>query len=294
MDGLIADIASPVPLRTLDIFHPLNSFQYVHIRILDQEDLPLNVEGVLCHPPVSEAGLSRPLTIRVLENRPLNREAATSMLVDLGEKRYPLTEVTVTTAVPEFTKKVNLFGASSPNPQSWNKFYQGTFFRLRREEVTKEQLSASVPPQPFRYVMIELSGRGGPAVTLDEVKARGSFRMAVFDYRREATYRLYYDNPKAKPADSPPFSSSIDVKHLADVSKGVGLAPEQKNVTAAQSPKRKQPEQEVGQGIWRIAGVLVLLVGLVLLFSIMLKARSLRRMERRGTVGFWHERRHRD
>ena len=74
----------------------------------------------------------------------------------------------------------------------------------------------------------------------------------------------------------------------------VGLAPEQKNVTAAQSPKRKQPEQEVGQGIWRIAGVLVLLVGLVLLFSIMLKARSLRRMERRGTVGFWHERRHRD
>jgi hypothetical protein len=294
MDGLIADIGSPVPLRSLDIFHPLNSFQYIHVRILDQEDLPLNVEGVLCHPPESETGTSRPMPVIILENRTVNREAATSMLVDFGEKRFPLTRLCVTTPAPEFRKRATLFGASSPNPPSWSKFFETTFFRLRREEAAKEHLCARMQPQPYRYVRIELSGGKDSAVALDGVKAQGEFRMAVFRYGRDATYRLYYDNPKAESAGGEPFSSSIDVRQLAQLSQSVSLGPEQKIVGPARSLKAKQPKQQVVSSLWKIGGVLVLLVGLVLLFSLMLRERSLRRMERRNRVRLLDERWHRD
>ena len=58
MDGLIADMAGPAPVRSLNVLYHVNNFQYVHIRIIDDDKPPLKVEGVLCYPPPADTSLS--------------------------------------------------------------------------------------------------------------------------------------------------------------------------------------------------------------------------------------------
>ncbi len=50
VDGLIADLGKPEPFQTLDIEHPLNNFQYLQLRILDDDQPPLKIDNVLCCP----------------------------------------------------------------------------------------------------------------------------------------------------------------------------------------------------------------------------------------------------
>jgi len=281
MDGLIADIASPVPLRTLDISFPNNNFQYILLRILDQEKPPLKMDGVLCYPPSASDALYRDLSARVIENRAIPSAGSTLLVADLGEKRFPLTRLAITTPVPEFVKKATVLAAASLNSESWIPISEGVVFRLRREDAVKEKLTAQVKPLPFRYIKVELSGGNGGPIPVESLQAWGTFRMAVFDHRRGESYRLYYDNPRAAAPVTDATRSSINVNQLAAASSEMTLGPEQKTVvTPSHAEGPEKPEKKGTPGVWTAVGLAMVLLGLLLLFLIMLRIRSSRRAYR--------------
>jgi hypothetical protein len=291
MDGLIADIPGSVPVRSLNVLYHVNNFQYVHIRIIDNDKPPLKVEGVLCYPPPTDSSLSYPLEARIRENRSDPSTGSTTVVVDLGQKRFPVASIRVSSTAKEFTKRAAIYAAASPSSGSWKHVSAGTLFRIRRDNALKENLEVRFRPQTCRYIKLELSNGSRGAVAIDRLQATAALRVAVFKYRRGQEYRLLFDNPDAR--DRPPAHevSSTNVNQIASTFSEISLGPEQKNIVSSSPKKPEKSEKNGVSQIQKILGVALLLTGLLLLFIVMLKARSSRRSRgRRGSgvvnIGF--------
>lgn len=283
MDGLIADLSSPHPVTSLSVFYPVCNFQYIHIRVIDEDRPPLKISGVACHPPDPETPLVKTVEARITENRRDQSGNSTITVVDLGEKRFPVVSLGITTSAAEFVKKVRFRGGSSPSPESWRTLFDGIFYRIKKDEACGENLSATVKPQTCRYVSMELTG-GSALVPVDRVTATVSIPMMVFEYRRGGNYRLLYDNPSAAPPGRETPPSAINAVQVASFSTDVRLGPPQKNPTPQSQPKVvPRMEESSGFSLRRVAGMSLLLLGLLLLFSLMLKAR------RAGKAGRFRE-----
>jgi hypothetical protein len=279
MDGLIADVGGAIPLSSLKLTHPLNNFQYIYLRILDGDQAPLKIDSIQCCPPDPETPLERPLDVRILENRPDGASGATRIIADLGEKRIPLTHIAISSPAKEFRKGIRVHGASSASPDTWKKIYEGTVFRLRKEDAVNEQLRVRVNPQSYRYILLELHGSGS-SVPVEKIAATGTIRLAIFEYRRGLDYKLYYDNPTAEAVKTNPAAVLSNLGRIVSASSNIRLGEEQKNVVV-QTPKfEPQVEIKTAPTFWRLAGVAMLAVGLLLMFSLVLRARSLRRSVR--------------
>lgn len=284
VDGLILDRTYPPTVRCDSVFHPLNNFQYLQIRILDGEAPPLKVEGVSCYPPLPEASLRRRLPVRLIENRQDEASRSTVVVADLGAKRLPATVVSVDSPEREFVKKVRLFGASSPSPESWTVLNEGTVFRVRQGEAVAQDLEVRLKPTPLRYLKLEFSEGTAGQFTVDGITVQGSMRLVVFQPDAGSTYRLYYDNPNAPPMSYTNQPISFSVEKLAALSQETKIDPPRRNKVPIPSKPVAQPKSVVTAVFWKAVGVAMLLIGLLLLFSVMLKARSLRRRERQRTL----------
>lgn len=285
MDGLIADIRSPLPVRQLSVFYPLNNFRYLYVRILSENKPPLKIEGIECFPPQLGNPLSKPLPTRTIENRTDPANGVTVAVIDLGEHRLPPTSLSISTGAREFIKTAVLYGAASQRSESWEKIQEGVMFRIRRNDAVTERLTAAVAPNPFRFIKLELSGGSRGAVTLDKIQPTGATRLVVFDKLPGEAYKLYYDKPAAKaPAPERARPASLDIPSLARLSSEIKLGPEQKNVIPPKSalPVAKPvTEAATPSSFGKWLGIAMLLMGLLLLFSIMLRALSIRRSSRR-------------
>jgi hypothetical protein len=283
MDGLIADIGSPLPVRQLRVFYPLNNFRYLYVRILSENKPLLKIEGIECFPPHLGDPLSKPLITRTIENRTDPANGVTVAVVDLGEHRLPPTSLSIGTGAREFIKKAALSGAASETSETWEKIQEGVMFRIRRNDAVAEQLTAAVAPNPFRFIKLELSGGSRGAVTVDKIQPVGTARLVVFDKLPGEVYKLYYDNPAAKtPAPGGASPASLDIRSLARLSLEIKLGPEQKNVAPPKSlqPVAKPVTEATPSSFGKWLGIAMLLMGLLLLFSIMLRALSVRRSSR--------------
>lgn len=287
LDGLVADTREPLPLQSLAVMYPVHNFQYLHLRILDQDQPPLKVEGVFCFPPEPENKLARALDPRIMENHGDTVLGTTTVVADLGERRFPITELRISTPTREFAKKVTLFAAPSGSSMSWKKIYEGTFFRLVKEEASEEGLRARFSPCTLRYLKVMLSGSGSLPVVVDRMYAKGTIRLLAFKHHQGRGYRLFYGNPQSASPIPDAGLNSEQVLAAADTSEGLHLGPEQRNVVppkpAQSAASRTAVPKKSSAGT--IAAVLVVLVGLLLLFSVMLKARSWRQARRRPGTG---------
>ena len=206
LDALIADQRHPLGLSSLQIAHPLNNFQYLHLRILDEGKPHVPIESVSCFPPAPEDPLAVPLSAHIMENRTHPDSRSTVVVVDLGERRFPVTEIDVDIRADRFVKKAIFQCASSPAASEWQTIFEGTFYRLKKDEVVKELTRAHFDPQPARYVRIELSGKDATPAKVDKIDARGSMPMVLFRHTRGEEYSIYYNNPLSvnrKPAQMP-------------------------------------------------------------------------------------------
>jgi hypothetical protein len=265
-----------VPLRNLSVFYPVHNFQYLHIRILEQDKPPLKVEGVLCYPPAAEDGHTRTLEARIVENRGDATTGKTTILADLGERRFPVAGLTISTPTKEFTKKVTVSGASSSSAESWKKLHDGAVFRLISEGALEERIKVRLQPSGLRYLKLELAGKGTPPVTVDRLNATGTARFVVFNHRRGNKYQLFYDNTQATGPATDTGMISIKGFKAADSSAELLLGPEQKNTAPPKPVQSASPAASDKSSVRLVAGIIMVLVGLLLLFSLMLKARAWR------------------
>lgn len=277
MDGLIASHSKPVPFRDLTIEHPVNNFQYLHLRILDANQPPLRIDGVGCEPPEAEDIFAAPLSVRVVENRTDSSRKATVIIADLGERRFPLRSVGIVTRAKSFVKQYVLSGSSSPGSDTWGKISEGALYRIRHDDAVKEQLTVGLAPQSVRFVLLEISGAHGPPIEVDEITAVGTVSYAMFHYKHGQEYRLLYDNPSADPR---PADQSVErlTSHLASVSSEIRLGHAEKYV--APPTEKKRESQRAADRSYGLRDALVpaaVAAGVLLIVGIVLRWRRVRR-----------------
>jgi hypothetical protein len=274
VDGLIADLIKPEPFQTLDIEHPLNNFQYLQLRILDEDQPPLKIDNILCCPANTGAKFTKLLEPQITQSTQSND--STIFEFDLGQKRFPLTSIGISSKTKEFVKKIRIAGKVSANGDSWKDFYDGTLFRIRKDDTLKEKLQAQFNPQPYRYVKLELPG-SHPTVDVDEIEALGAVRMAVFQHRKDLTYCIYYDNGDAK-LQFGPAPSVTNLGQIAALSPEIKLSDELQVPEAPVVTEPVRSEKASSESILRkFAGMALLLLGLLILFIVILRTRGLRR-----------------
>jgi hypothetical protein len=279
MDGLIVDRQGPQALRCLKMDHPLNNFQYLCLRILDEGSPPLKIDAALCCGSAAQSPYHGPLDLRVVEDRKNQAASSSTMVVDLGEKRYPVSSLAISSQQPNFAVKATVRVGSSLAPDAWEKVYEGVFFRVSRDGAAAQNLKAVFRPQPARYVALDLSGSGGPPPAVEKLEAEGSTPLVVFDYQRGKDYSLLYGNPRAEPAR--PVFSAKPLDAIA-ASPGVYLSDEEKNAApprkiAAQSAQTVPMKQDLG----RPTRMIMLLSFLMLVCSVALVYRWVRKPRRR-------------
>ncbi|MDQ7784253.1 MAG: hypothetical protein RDU20_15315 [Desulfomonilaceae bacterium] len=284
VDGLIVDRNSPIPIRSHEVFHPLNNFQYLQIRIMDGDAPPLKVDGVYCYPPLPEGTSERPLSHRIIENRFDKASAATIVVADLGAERLPVCNISVRTSARNFVKAVRVSGAYTSHAVSWSGLGQGTIFRIIRDHASAENLEIRLDPSPIRYLKLEFTGGPPPDFTVDGVTAFGSVQLLVFQPTLGSSYQLYYGNPRAQAEVHAPGPTSFNIAQMVDTAREMEVGPARPNIPQP-SPKPVEQKKEVAPfALGKALGVIMLLVGLLLLFSVMLKARSLRRRRNRHSL----------
>jgi hypothetical protein len=113
---------------------------------------------------------------------------------------------------------------------------------------------------------------------VNQLGAQGAVRLAVFEYRKGLTYRLHYENPRAKSTDNATLNLNTNIETIASIASEIKLGQEQRGLPAPLVTAASKPEEGQPSSFRKIAGITLLLVGLLLLFGMMLKARSQRRM----------------
>jgi hypothetical protein len=280
VDGLIADIESDVPLRSLEIRHPLNNFQYVHVRIIDEGRPPLKIRGAKCYPYRDSTGSRVPLEARIIENRSNPNSKTTTIIADLGPHRFPVTSLAVAGSTPRFVSNVTIFGSDSSDLGSWKEIFEGTFFRIQKGSSIKERLNALFSPSYYRYLKVELSGEDEAPIAVDSLDVAGACDTVCFKYVPTRRYRLFYANPQAShsPSLRAPMPSAL--LSTSGLSSKISLGQEEKVVVPKVKRESERAPEAAHSGFGKVAGVVFVLMGLLLLFGIMLKSRSKRKMDR--------------
>jgi hypothetical protein len=284
MDGLIASRRAPVPFRSLKIEHSPNNFKHLHLRLLDEGGPSLTVESVLCYPPAAEPTGLIPLAARIMENRTDTASNSTVIVADLGEKRFPLCGIEISSPVASFVKNVSLRISSSATTGDWKEIFEGTFFRLHKSGAVKENLKARFKPQPSRFLMVVLSGPGGPPVAVDGLEALAAVPRAVFEYRGGQKYRLFYGNALARGLPTATVRSAMNVTATDPVSSEVRLGKQEKNVVPPRSKESRPDDEDKGTGdAVGLVGLIMLLSALLLLFGLMLTFRRIAKPRHRAS-----------
>jgi len=275
LDALIARLDKPIPLDALLIRHPLNNFQYLHIRILEDGKTPVEIGSVLCRPAVPESPRQRTFPVRVLQNRAVREENATVIVADLGEERFPVSRVEIETPDRDFVKRVSVGFSSSPSGNDWKEAFSGTFFRLTREHAAQETLHADFAPELSRYLRLKLFGAGCPRISVEQVKVESYVPAVAFLYQPGQEYSLVYDNPAAMARPPGEDLAKIDMAAALNIYPEPKIGLEQTHIAQVkQQPPAPEVEDKPRFDMWQAAGAVMLLSGLILVFGLMLKSRS--------------------
>lgn len=197
MDSLIADISSPFPLSALTINHPLNNFQYVHLRIIDGDAGPIAIDNVEFIPQRPENPVMKSQEMRILEKKTDPGTGDIVIIGDLGEKRYSLAQLNLVSQEYEFMKKLIISTCKDFRSPSWQRIHEGQFFRLRREEAYQENTHFRFNADPSRYVKLELTSGTRKPINIEKIEALSVPPLVVFEFQEGEQYRLLYSNPKS-------------------------------------------------------------------------------------------------
>ena len=277
LDGLIAHMSAPANLSSLDIRHPLNNFQYIQVRILDEGRPSLNIGGVVCHHPSSRTHPMVPVNARIINSRSGRADGSRTLIADLGKVRFPVVSLAISSPAKEFIAPVTIAGSHKPGAHTWDKIYDGTFFRIHKGNVVKERLQANFRPITYRYVKLEMLSGTPVSLVIDNISVSAAIPVAIFQHKPGRNYVLYYGNPKA--SARPPYTGPIpsDPAAILAASPKIKLGRVQRYIAPAVTRVAVTPQKQrstIPSGVRSIVGVVLLLVGLLLLFNMMLRSRS--------------------
>ena len=200
-NGRIFDLTIPernFNTRDTRVRYPSSTARYLRIRIVDEEQSPLEVTGAVVffaqQLPPRETELPAAIKSRVEDVQ----ERKTLLFLDLGISGFPTNRISLATSQENFYRRVELEG--SHDNQLWTLLRQSdNLYVFNTPKFVGSQLSISYPESRFRYFRLTVFNEDDPPLPVTGAQASGFLRKLIFFADPGSSYRLYYGSPKAEP-----------------------------------------------------------------------------------------------
>lgn len=146
-----------------------------------------------------------PSGLPALKEHPVNRQTRseqrgeTWLLLDLGAKHLPVSKVLLEVAGQNFARAVRV--DAGDNEKTLGEVGRGFIFRYSEPSYRKSHLEVEFGEAFGRLVRLRIANGDDPPLEVVRASVLGRPRYVFFAFERNQRYRLFYDNPQARPPD---------------------------------------------------------------------------------------------
>ncbi len=183
--------------RYVRVQYPDTTVRYLHVRILNDGEPPLEVTGATAYSsqelPPRETGLAAAIVKR--EENPVDRK--TVMVLDLGSQGFPSSHLSLDIRQENFNRQVSLEGSNDADKWVLLQSAEG-IYAYNTPKFVGSKLSIGYPESPYRYYRLTIFNQDDPPLTISSARAHGYLRKLIFAASPSKGYRLYYGNLGAR------------------------------------------------------------------------------------------------
>ena len=183
--------------RDTRVSYPISTARYLRIRIVNGDELPLEVSGAVAFFTQSLPPREIELTVSLTGREENVEKRQTQLVLDLGTQGFPSNRLLVTTSQENFYRQVSLDGSNDRNIWSLLEPF-ANIYAFNTPRFVGSKLEISYPEAAFRYFRLTIHNEDNPPLPVSGARAFGALRKLVFAVEPDKTYRLYYGNPLSR------------------------------------------------------------------------------------------------
>jgi len=174
-----------------------NAFRYIQVKIFTGGEAPLLITGA----QVSKIKRSESRETVFNPKYEVTEDPAkkrTAVLIDLGKKGWPTSNVTLISPDENFNREVVIYESSDGD--NWKRVGESYIFNYNTPKFVGANLEIGYSETSERHLKIEIFNGDNKPISITGVSAKTILRSIVFQYGANTTgrsYQLYYGNPKA-------------------------------------------------------------------------------------------------
>ena len=260
-NAYIFDFSGDQKVQLTRISYPESNFRFLQIKVWNQEESPLELEGASVFFEKTITPQRRLRSARLISREEDSKLKATVCLLDLGYANIPCDYLAIETPEHNFSRLVEIQGSNEI--KEWQRHLQSEFYRFRTTKFDVEKKSFQFPEARNRYLKVIIYNYDDPALRLDKFEVQGIEKDLIFLLESQRQYFLYYGNPQTA---SPRYDIDKVKQHLKTESlPRLQLEKESPNPNYAPIFPRKPWTEKYPILFWGILVLLVLSLGTYIL-----------------------------
>lgn len=177
--------------RNTRIGYPESTVRYLRVRILDQQEQPLNITGASVFSVQDRPGRESLYPAGIIGRSEDEQLKASVLNLDLEVNGLPTSRVEVSTGQVNFYRRVTL--EASEDSQTWETIStSGELFSYDTPKFVGRQLTVTYPETTRRYLRLTVYNEDNPPLEIGGLEVYGVSRRLLFPARPETLYQLYY------------------------------------------------------------------------------------------------------
>jgi hypothetical protein len=225
--------------RNTRISYSESTARYLRVRILNQQEEPLNITGASVFSVRDKPDRETRYPADIIGRDEDAQLRATVLNVDLRVNGLPTSRLRVDTAQVNFYRRV--FLDTSRDGETWETIStSGELFSYDTPKFVGGQLTVTYPETTGRYIRLTVYNEDNPPLDIEGLEVFGVSRKLLFPARPGAAYQLYYGNTDAR---SPSYDLARFLPYLETEGLPQGTLGAQMDNTAFEIPREPWSER---------------------------------------------------
>ena len=183
--------------RITRVTYPTSTVRFLRVRIIDDQDEPLEVTGALTFFLEELRPQETELLATILNREDDSDAQSTTLYLDVSNSGLPSTRLSMTIPQDNFYRRVDIAG--SDDQLQWTPIQQAVaVYAFNTPQFEGENLSISLPEVTFRYYRLTVFNEDDAPIQITEVRFGGHVRRIIFAASLGHSYDLFYGNPQAR------------------------------------------------------------------------------------------------
>ncbi|MGE5892528.1 MAG: DUF3999 family protein [bacterium] len=194
-DAVIFNYTREDTLKHTKITFPESHYQYLGIKLINNNDKPLNITGLKVSYQKSDPGIESTVPAGLQRYETDARSKESSLLVRMHSD-YPFRKVQIHTNDTNFQRRVDILIKGEGG--AWRKWAEEMLFRFETENVKESKLWVTFPEISTKEMKLVIRNYDSPPLKINGITVSGYRKALVFTMNRPEKYYVFWGNLNAK------------------------------------------------------------------------------------------------